>query len=150
MHKVFLAIGSNLGNKKKNCLVAVEKLKETGIIIEKISKIYITEPWGIKEQPVFANMVISGFTEASPFELLKSIKNIEKEMGREKTIRYGPRIIDIDIIFYDNLILETEHLTIPHPLAHKRYFVLRPLIDIAPDFIHPVLKVKVKKLLDNL
>lgn len=150
MHRVFLSIGSNLGDKEKNCFEAIDRLEKTGLIINKVSKIYITEPWGLKEQPDFANIAIEAFTLLSPFQLLHNLKKIEKNMGRQKTIKYGPRIIDIDIIFYDDLILKSEELTIPHPLMHERYFVLKPLSEIAPNFVHPELKISVKNLLEKL
>lgn len=150
MHRVFLSIGSNIGYKEKNCFQAVEKLKQSGITITKISPVYTTKPWGFKDQPDFANIALEAFTELSPVELLRLLKKIEKEMGRKVSVKYGPRIIDIDIIFYDDLIYESEELTIPHPLMHERYFVLKPLNDIAPDFVHPVLNLTVKELLDKL
>jgi 2-amino-4-hydroxy-6-hydroxymethyldihydropteridine diphosphokinase len=101
MHRVFLSIGSNLGEKEKNCLQAIEMLEKAGLIIDKKSSIYITKPWGFKNQPDFANMAVEAFTELKPLELLKLIKKIERKMGRKPSIKYGPRIIDIDIIFYD-------------------------------------------------
>ncbi len=150
MHRVFLSIGSNLGEKEKNCLQAIEMLEKAGLIIDKKSSIYITKPWGFKNQPDFANMAVEAFTELKPLELLKLIKKIERKMGRKPSIKYGPRIIDIDIIFYDDLILKSEKLIIPHPFMHERYFVLKPLSEIAPYFIHPELKLSVKKLLEKL
>ncbi|MGC9045127.1 MAG: 2-amino-4-hydroxy-6-hydroxymethyldihydropteridine diphosphokinase [Thermodesulfovibrio sp.] len=150
MHRVFLSIGSNIGEKEKNCLQAIAILEQSGLIINKTSSIYITKPWGFKNQPDFANMAVEAFTDFDPRELLQLIKKIEKQMGRKSTIKYGPRIIDIDIIFYDNLIYESENLNIPHPLMHKRYFVLKPLVEIAPDFVHPVLGLTIKELFDNL
>ncbi|MGB9711005.1 MAG: 2-amino-4-hydroxy-6-hydroxymethyldihydropteridine diphosphokinase [Thermodesulfovibrio sp.] len=150
MHRVFLSIGSNIGEKEKNCLQAIAILEQSGLIINKKSSIYITKPWGFKNQPDFANMAVEAFTDFDPRELLQLIKKIEKQMGRKSTIKYGPRIIDIDIIFYDNLIYESENLNIPHPLMHKRYFVLKPLVEIAPDFVHPVLGLTIKELFDNL
>lgn len=150
MHRVFLSIGSNIGGKEKNCFIAVEKLKLSGIIINKISPVYKTEPWGFKNQPDFVNIALEVFTTLPSIELLCLLKKIEKEMGRKTSVRYGPRIIDIDIIFYDDLIYESDELIIPHPLMHKRYFILKPLSDIAPDFVHPVLNLTVKELLDKL
>jgi len=150
MHRVFLSIGSNIGEKEKNCLEAIAILKKSGLIIKKTSSVYITEPWGLKNQPDFANMAVEAFTELEPLELLCLLKKIEKNMGRKPTVKYGPRIIDIDIIFYDALVYKSEKLTIPHPLMHERYFVLKPLSEIAPDFVHPVLNLTVKELLDNL
>ncbi|MCX8033876.1 MAG: 2-amino-4-hydroxy-6-hydroxymethyldihydropteridine diphosphokinase [Thermodesulfovibrio sp.] len=150
MSRVYLLLGSNLGDRAKNIEIAISELKNCGLTISRRSSFYNTSPWGYKEQPEFLNIAIECFTSLSPFALLEEIKKIEKKMGRKDTIRYGPRIIDIDIIFYNNLILKTDKLIIPHPLMHKRDFVLKPLCEIAPDFVHPDLKLSVKELLDNL
>ncbi|MEN2985071.1 MAG: 2-amino-4-hydroxy-6-hydroxymethyldihydropteridine diphosphokinase [Thermodesulfovibrionaceae bacterium] len=150
MHRVFLSIGSNIGDKEKNCYLAVEKLREKGLIINKISPLYITEPWGYKKQPDFANIVIEVFTTFQPLELLYLVKSIEKQMGRKDTFKYGPRIIDIDIIFFDDIVYESPELKIPHPKMQERYFVLRPLCDIDPEFVHPLIKKTVKELLEKL
>lgn len=150
MHKVYLLLGSNLGDRNKNIEVAISELKDCGIIISKMSSFYNTKPWGYTEQPDFLNQAIECFTNLGAVELLREIKKIEKKLGRKNNIKYGPRIIDIDIIFYDDLILKSEELTIPHPLMHERYFVLKPLSEIAPDFVHPELKISVKNLLEKL
>ncbi|GLI53569.1 2-amino-4-hydroxy-6-hydroxymethyldihydropteridine diphosphokinase [Thermodesulfovibrio yellowstonii] len=150
MHKVYLLLGSNLGNRGKNIDNAINELKACGLIISKKSSLYNTSPWGYTEQPEFLNQALECFTSFEPLELLKEIKKIEKKMGREKTVRYGPRIIDIDIIFYDDLIFKSDELTIPHPLMHERDFVLKPLCEIASDFVHPELKISVRKLLEKL
>lgn len=150
MNTVYLILGSNLGSRADNIQDAIEELKNCGLTILKKSSLYNTAPWGYKEQSDFLNMALECSTNLCPYTLLREIKDIEKKMGRKETIRYGPRIIDIDIIFYNNLILKSEQLTIPHPLMHKREFVLKPLCEIAPDFIHPELKLSVKQLLDNL
>ncbi|HHW21000.1 2-amino-4-hydroxy-6-hydroxymethyldihydropteridine diphosphokinase [Thermodesulfovibrio thiophilus] len=149
MHRVFLSIGSNIGEKEKNCFNAIKRLKECGLIINKLSPVYITNPWGITNQPDFANMAVETFTDFLPAKLLYKLKQIEKKMGRKPTIKYGPRLIDIDIIFYDELVYNSDELIIPHPLMHKRYFVLKPMNDIASDFLHPVFKLTIKELLDN-
>ncbi len=150
MHIVYLLLGSNLGDREKNLAKAVEHLQELGIQIRKKSNIHNTSPWGYTEQPDFLNQAIECWTQLEPSELLRRIKEIERAIGREENFRYGPRIIDIDIIFYDNLILKTEQLSIPHPRMHEREFVLKPLSEIAPNFIHPELQLSVKRLLDNL
>ncbi len=150
MNTVYLVLGSNVGNRADNIQDAIEELKNRGLTILKKSSLYNTAPWGYIEQSDFLNMALKCSTNLCPYSLLKEIKDIEKKMGRKETIRYGPRIIDIDIIFYNNLILKSEQLTIPHPIMHKREFVLKPLCEIAPDFIHPELKLSVKQLLDNL
>lgn len=139
-----------MGDRQKNLELAIKELKNSGLIISKVSSVYNTSPWGYLKQPDFLNIAIECFTTLEPADLLREIKKIEKKMGRIKTIKYGPRIIDIDIIFYDDLIYESEELTIPHPLMHKRYFVLLPLNEIAPYYVHPRLKKSVKELLDNL
>jgi 2-amino-4-hydroxy-6-hydroxymethyldihydropteridine diphosphokinase len=138
MPAVYIALGSNLGDREKNCLRAIELLKEKGIEILKASKMHETEPWGVKEQPRFINMAAEIKTDMAPHELLKLLKDIEKKMGRAETIRWGPRVIDIDILLWGDLILKTPELTIPHPLMHGRKFVLEPLSEIAPDAVHPV------------
>lgn len=150
MNLIYLSLGSNLGDREKNLETALSELKNEGIVILKKSSIYETAPWGYEKQPEFLNMAMEGLTLLEPYDLLKLIKEIENKMGRKKTIKYGPRVIDIDIIFYNNIILKSEVLTIPHPLMHKREFVLKPLCEIASEFIHPELKISVKKLLDNL
>ena len=144
MHKVFIAIGSNLGDRMKNIETALEKMEAYGLRIIKKSSIIETEPYGFKEQDKFLNGVILIETDLGPFELLNLLLNIEREMGRERKIRWGPRNIDLDIIFYDDLIIDTENLKIPHPDAHNRTFVMGPISEIDPDFLHPVLKKKVK------
>lgn len=150
MNLIYLSLGSNLGDREKNLDTALSELKNEGIVILKKSSIYETAPWGYEKQPEFLNMAMEGLTLLEPYDLLKLIKEIENKIGRKKTIKYGPRVIDIDIIFYNNIILKSEVLTIPHPLMHKRDFVLKPLCEIASEFIHPELKISVKKLLDNL
>jgi len=144
VHKVFIAIGSNLGDRMKNIEVALKKMEDYGLRIIKKSSIIETEPYGFKEQGKFLNGVILIETDLDPFDLLNLLLNIEKEMGRERKIRWGPRNIDLDIIFYDDLVINTDNLKIPHPDAHNRTFVMGPLSEIDPDFVHPVLNKKVK------
>jgi 2-amino-4-hydroxy-6-hydroxymethyldihydropteridine diphosphokinase len=145
----FIGIGSNLGNRIENCIRAVEEISNfTRITV--ISSIYETEPVGKEDQPDFINCAIEIETSLSPFDLLTFLQSVENVIGRERIEKCGPRIIDLDIIFYDNLLTETDKLTIPHPRAHLRRFVLEPLSEIAPDFIHPDLKISVSELLNNL
>lgn len=150
MHKVFIAIGSNIGDRRKNIETALKKIEESGLNIIKKSSIIETEPYGYKDQDKFLNGVVLVETDLNPFELLELLLNIEKEMGRERKIKWGPRNIDLDIIFYDDLVIDTENLKIPHPDAHNRTFVMGPISEIAPDFVHPVLKKKVKEIYKEL
>ena len=150
MAKIFLSLGSNLGNKEHNLQSAIKKLSEI-IDIKKTSSIYQTEPTDYEEQPNFLNLVIEAETNLSPEELIKSTQKIQKELGtKEKAVRYGPRIIDIDILFYNDLIMKKENLTIPHPRLHERAFVLVPFAEIAPGWIHPSLKKSIVEIKQNL
>ena len=108
---------------------------------------YETLPWGVADQPSFLNMVIIGETSQKPQELLKNLKELETHLGRIPSIHYGPRKIDIDILFYDNLIFDSPELTLPHPHMHERAFVLVPLADLMPEQIHPVLGKTIRQLL---
>ncbi|MCI0446540.1 2-amino-4-hydroxy-6-hydroxymethyldihydropteridine diphosphokinase [bacterium] len=146
---VFLALGSNLGDREANLRNAINALPPMVNVVRE-SPIYETEPWGFEDQPKFLNQVVEAETDLPPFELLSYIKKIETELGREPTFRYGPRLIDLDILFYDNLIIRRPTLTIPHPKLHERSFVLTPLADLAPDFMHPVLHKTIQQLLKNL
>ncbi len=150
MSIVYIGIGSNLGNREKNCLYAIELLEKRGILVKKRSSLHETEPWGVKDQPSFLNIAIEIETELEPKELLALLKDIETEVGREKTYHWGPRIIDLDILLFNSLILNTDDLKIPHPYMHKRDFVLRPLHEIAPGVKHPLLKMSVRELLQKL
>jgi len=139
-------LGSNLGEREENIAEALRRLS-VGVNIERTSSLYETEPVGYKEQPWFLNAVCLGETKLKPQELLSFIKGIERRMGREEKVRWGPRIIDIDILFYDDLVLETPELTIPHPRLHQRRFVLVPLVELNPDFVHPILGLTMRELL---
>ncbi|MBI5875598.1 MAG: 2-amino-4-hydroxy-6-hydroxymethyldihydropteridine diphosphokinase [Deltaproteobacteria bacterium] len=147
-HTVFLSIGSNIGDKLQNCKDAIENLAHSkGIRLIKASSFYETEPWGEIDQDWFINCVIEIETELDASALLALIQNIEKGLGRNRVKKGGPRSIDFDIIFFNGETIKTENLIIPHPLLHKRRFVLMPLSEIAPDFIHPVLKKSAADLL---
>ncbi len=148
-HQIYLGLGTNLGDRLENLQTAVELLPPD-IYDIKFSPIYESLPWGYADQPTFLNQVIIGWTGLSPLDLLAHIKQIEQKMGRQMTFRYGPRLIDIDILAYDDLILDTPKLTIPHPQITKRSFVLVPLADLTPDWRHPVLKQSAQRLLNQL
>ncbi len=143
----YIGIGSNLGNRKENCEKAVNLLSQKGIKVLKRSSFYETEPWGVKEQPKFINAALEVETDLEPEELLKTIKGIESDLGRGSVIRWGPRLIDLDILLYNDLVVKTNNLEIPHPGVKNREFVLKPLSEIAPDKIHPVLKKSIESLL---
>ncbi len=150
MAVVYVGIGSNLGDKGNNCLLAVEKLSARGIPITKRSALYETKPWGVTDQPDFVNMAVEAHASVSPQQLLGILKEIEIEMGRKPGLRWGPRLIDLDLLLYDDLIIQSENLVVPHPLLHKREFVLLPLSEIAPNAVHPLLKKKIMELKEAL
>ncbi len=138
MHRVFLSLGSNLGNRKANLNEALRLLDESPDKIRKVSALYETEPWGCSFDLKFYNQVSEMMTYAEPLELLARLKWIEQQCGRVPSLeKFAPRILDIDILFYEDRIISTAELTIPHPLLHLRRFVLIPLAEIAPDLRHP-------------
>jgi len=148
MSVVYIGLGSNIGDKQgniTNALCLISKICK----VKKKSHVYITEPVGNIEQDWFLNCVVEIETEIEPKQLLSSFKSIERKLGRAKNVKNGPRIIDIDILFYGNNIVNTKNLVIPHPLLHERLFVLQPMIDLNPDFIHPVLKKSIQELYKN-
>lgn len=132
MHKVYLSLGSNLGETKTNLQTAMALLEEQ-VHITRQSSFYETEPVGYEDQPWFLNLVLQGETELTPFELLEFTQSVEKGMKRIKTMVNGPRNIDVDILLYDDENIQSNHLTIPHPRMHQRNFVMVPLYEIAPD-----------------
>ncbi|HPI02638.1 MAG: Bifunctional folate synthesis protein [Candidatus Aerophobetes bacterium ADurb.Bin490] len=147
--KVFLSLGANKGDKKSSLKEALKRLGENKINVRKISSVYLTEPFGYKKQPDFLNIAVQAETKLTPFDLLDTVKRIESEMGRKPDSgrRWGPRIIDIDIIFYGNIMINSGRLTIPHAGLAERLFVLVPLDEIAGGFTHPAFKLSVKELL---
>lgn len=146
---VFIALGTNLGDRQANLAQAKAALPKAIEILQE-SSIYETPPWGYTDQPPFLNQVLKVSTRLSPRCLLRKLKRIEKKMGREKTFRYGPRLIDLDILFYGQHVIQKYSLQIPHPRLHERAFVLVPLAEIAPDFVHPVFKETVQTLLSRV
>lgn len=145
-HIVYLALGSNLGNRLANLKNAISNLPPQ-MDVKKKSPVYETPPWGHVDQPAFLNQVIMAETYMEPENLLSHLKRLETVLGREPTFENGPRVIDIDILFYDDLVLDSPPLVIPHPRLHARGFVLVPLNDIAPDLVHPVLGKSISELL---
>ena len=150
-HIAYIGIGSNLGNKTEQCERAVsEILKHDHHKLLAKSSFFKTKPIGSTFQDWFVNSVIKIETDLGPIQLLQVLKTIESQMGRTKTYRWGPRMIDLDILFFDDTEMKTEVLQIPHPLAHERQFVLAPLAEIDRDLIHPVLKKTIGVILQNL
>jgi 2-amino-4-hydroxy-6-hydroxymethyldihydropteridine diphosphokinase len=145
-HIVYLSLGTNLGNRAANLKQAISSLPPQ-MTVKARSKVYETPPWGYTEQDQFLNQVVMVTTYLEPEKLLKHIKRLEVAMGRKSSFRYGPRLIDIDILFYDDEILDTPLLVIPHPNLHERGFVLLPLMDIAPDLIHPEKKRSIREMI---
>lgn len=149
MAKVFLGLGTNLGDKRNNLLTAVDHIEEKIGKVTSLSSFYETEPWGFKSDNSFLNAALCVETSLEPVAILHIIKEIEVEMGRtRKSVNnvYADRPIDIDILLYDDMIMETEELTIPHPLMTERDFVMKPLVEIAGDTVHPVFKKKLRKI----
>src|SRR5579883_1691383 len=136
-HTVYLALGANIGDRRGNLAAALQRLREV-VEIDLVSSIYETDPVGYTDQPRFLNIVCRGKTWLDAENLLKYIKEVEAAIGRKPSFRNGPRPIDIDILFYDDLHLEKEHLTVPHPRLRERAFVLFPLAEIAPELVDPV------------
>jgi 2-amino-4-hydroxy-6-hydroxymethyldihydropteridine diphosphokinase len=149
MATVFLALGTNLGEREANLAAARAHLPPE-ITVTAASPIYLTEPWGYTDQPDFLNQVLAARTELLPIGLLRRLKAIEAAVGRQPTFHYGPRLIDLDLLFYDSLVIRQAGLEVPHPRMLERAFVLRPLADIAPDLVHPVVHQSIAQLFEAL
>lgn len=148
---VFIGIGSNIENRIDNILRSIKYInKKKNIKIKKISSFYLTEPEGEKMTKPFVNCAIEITTNLTPFKLLETLEDIEKKMGRKKKGTMEDRVIDLDILFYGTKKVISQKLTIPHPKAHLRRFVLVPLSEIAPEFVHPLYRKKISILKDKL
>jgi 2-amino-4-hydroxy-6-hydroxymethyldihydropteridine diphosphokinase len=144
-HTVYLALGSNLGDRLANLKQAIAALTPQMDVKAK-SQVYETPPWGYEDQPKFLNQVIKAKTYLEPEPLLKHLKRLELALGRKESFPNGPRLIDMDILFYDDLVVNSPSIVIPHPRLHERGFVLLPLMDIDPELVHPVSKKSVKEM----
>jgi 2-amino-4-hydroxy-6-hydroxymethyldihydropteridine diphosphokinase len=147
MNKAYLLTGGNLGNRLNNLIDAGKLIKQYCGKIAQQSAIYKTAAWGFTDQPDFYNQALEIQTQLSPEQLLEKLLTIEKQMGRKRDVKLGPRTIDIDILLFNNEIINQRHLTIPHPRLHERRFALTPLAEIAPNIIHPVLHKTIQQLL---
>jgi 2-amino-4-hydroxy-6-hydroxymethyldihydropteridine diphosphokinase len=150
-HIAFIGIGSNLGDKVANCEKAISEILNTDRhrLLSR-SSFFQTQPVGYTAQDWFVNAVIKIGTELEPLDLCRRLKEIELKLGRQETFRWGPRVIDLDLLLFDDLKIDTEELQVPHPRLHERQFVLIPLVEIDRHLIHPVLKKTFEELLRNL
>jgi len=149
MNQTYLLIGGNMGNRQENLEVATRRIAANIGEIKQSSAIYETEAWGLEEQPAFLNQVLLVSSTLNAQQVLKQILNIEHDMGRERIQKFGPRIIDIDILFFNRDIIHEPGLNVPHPQLHLRRFTLKPLNDIAPEFRHPELGKTISDLLST-
>lgn len=149
MTEVHLLLGSNKGNREEYIAGALQLIEFRCGPVRRQSALYETEAWGEKQQQAFLNQAVTILTKYAPVDLLHAIKSIEKEAGRTESTHWGPREIDIDILFYGNEVVELPGLNIPHPYLHQRRFTLVPLHEIAPEFVHPVLQKPVSSLLQE-
>ncbi len=148
-HQIYLSLGSNLGDRLNNLRKAISLLPPK-VKVSQQSSIYETEPWGYTDQPTFLNQVIKAETDLEPTSLLAFVKSLETSLGRQESFRFGPRSIDLDILFYDKFVMNTPQLTIPHPRIAERAFILVPLAEIAPDLVHPILNKTIQLLKTNV
>ena len=145
-HTAYVALGSNLGDKEANLRKALELLEERGVEVVKTSSFICTEPYGVTDQPQFLNGVCEVRTSLVPLALLHTLLEIEQEMGRVRLRHWGERNIDLDLLLYEDVVLDTEELKLPHPDMQNRDFVLLPLAEIAPELVHPILQKSIEEL----
>ena len=145
-HKVYIGLGSNIGDKEDNIKKALKAMDNSNSKVVKVSKLYTTKPVGYLEQEDFVNCVAEIATLQMPKELMKELLQFELDLKRERTIMWGPRTIDLDVLLYDNEIISEDEIIVPHPRMQERLFVLRPLCDIAPNLLHPILKKRISQL----
>jgi len=148
--KVILSIGSNMGERTGNCRRAIEALTAMGgVILLKESSFYETIPWGKTNQPDFINCAVLVESTLAPLNLLEKLKEIEFNIGRNHGERWGPRLIDLDLVIYGDVVMESEILTLPHRYAHERAFVMIPAAEVAPEMIHPLFRKSVREIADG-
>ena len=149
MSKAYLLLGSNMGDSMEKLSIAKEAIGKRIGMVKQVSSIYKSEPWGFEAEQVFLNQVVVIDTSMGPENILQEIKHIEEQMGRKRSAvkGYESRKIDIDILFYDDITYQSEHLTIPHPLLQERRFTLLPLSELVPEFMHPGFKKPISELL---
>lgn len=150
MSIAYIAMGSNLGERKKNLLEALTNMENRGLKVLAVSSFIETEPYGVTDQPLFINAVVKIATELSAHDLLRALLDIEQKMGRVRKRHWGERNIDLDLLFYDNLVIKEHDLVLPHPDMQNRLFVLAPLSEIAGAVVHPVFNVTVSDMLNKL
>lgn len=150
-NKVYIAAGSNLGDKEETLKEAIDKIdKRKDCVVTKVSNFYTTDPVGYEDQDQFVNCVFEIDTLQTPSELMDTLLEVEKDFKRERIIRWGPRTLDLDIIFYNEIISYDEHILIPHPRAHERQFVMKPMCDINPYYVHPIYRKRVMDISSEL
>ncbi len=151
MPLAYIGLGSNIGARETLLKTSIEKLEAgNDMTVTKISPLYETKPVGGPPQPDYINAALEINTQLHPGQLLDRLHEIENDLGRERTVKWGPRTIDLDILLYGNEVVDNERLTIPHPLMHEREFALAPLSEIAPNVEHPILRKTIRELLNNL
>ena len=148
IQRVYISAGSNLGNRKANLEYALQSLTKRGVVPTEMSSYFETEPVGFFEQPWFLNIAIKLETRLAPYELLDLCQEVENSYGRVRNLTKGPRTLDLDILLYDDIVVNQLRLVIPHPRMSERKFVLVPLAQIAPEVLHPVLKKTIRSLLE--